>query len=280
MLDHPTRPNRTMNIAAGILIALIGGVAIAFVKDRLQDRIQTTDDVREWIGLPSIAVVPAIHSGQNGMRRLGRNRAKLTLLNTSADTTGIYPSHWNGAGSSGPDCFLLQRPNAPESEAVHSLLSMLFLSQPEHPPKVILLTSSLPGEGKTTLANNLAIALAKHGRTCLVDADLRKPAVGASFKLTPGTGLEHYLRGSASFDQVTYPSPQVRNLTIIPSIMPTGNAVELLTDEPVRILVKRLRERFDFAVIDTPPPHATTAAYHSCLMRMRWFSRLLWTGWS
>ena len=253
VLDHPTRPNRTLNIAAGIMIALLGGVAIAFVKDRMQDRIQTTDDVREWTGSPAIAVVPAIHNGHNGVRRLGRNGTKLTLLDAMADVADTDEPRWNGAGALAPDCFLLQRPSAPESEAVHALLSMLFLSQPEHPPKVILLTSSLPGEGKTTLANNLAIALAKHGRTCLVDADLRKPAVGASFKLTPGTGLEHYLRGSANFDQVTYPSSQVRNLTIIPATMATDNAIELLTDEPVRILVKRLRERFDFTVIDTPP---------------------------
>jgi len=250
VLDHPTRPNRILNIQAGILVGLIGGVALAFVKNRIQDRIQTTDDIRDWTGLPSIAVVPAIHNGHNGMGMLGLNRTKLTLLNG------------NGAGCLGPDCFLFQRPRAPESEAVHALLSMLFLSQPEHPPKVILMTSSLPGEGKTTLANNLAIALAKHGRTCLVDTDLRKPAVGASFKLAPGIGLEHYLQGSASFDQVTYPSREVRNLTIIPSTRPTDSAVQLLTDEPVKILVKRLRERFDFAVIDTPPllPYADALA--------------------
>ena len=242
VLDHPTRPNRTMNIAAGIFAGLIGGVALAFVKNRLQDRIQTTDDMREWTGSPSIAVVPAIQSDHNGMGKLRLHRPKLTFVNG------------NGAARHlGPDCFLLQRPSAPESEAVHALLSMLFLSQPKHPPRVILMTSSLPGEGKTTLANNLSIALAKHGRTCLVDADLRKPGVGASFKMTPQTGLEHYLQGSANFEEVTYSSHEVRNLTIIPSTTPTHSAVELLTDQPLRILLKRLHERFDFAVIDTPP---------------------------
>jgi len=250
VLDHPTRPNRALNIEAGILLGLIGGVALAFVKNRMQDRIQTTDDVLESTGLPSIAIVPVIQSGHRGMGMLGRNRTKLALLSG------------NGAGYLGPDCFLLQRPKAPESEAVHALLAMLFLSQPENPPKVILMTSSLPGEGKTTLANNLAIALAKRGKTCLVDADLRKPAVGASFKLTTRKGLEHYLQASASFEQIVYLSPEVRNLTIIPSTMPTDSAVELLADEPVRHLVKRLRERFDFVVIDTPPllPYADALA--------------------
>ncbi len=72
---------------------------------------------------------------------------------------------------------------------------MLFVSQTEDPPKVVLITSSLAGEGKTTVANNLAIALAKHGKTCLVDADLRMPKVGTSFNLLPRFGLEHYFAG-------------------------------------------------------------------------------------
>lgn len=250
ILDHPTRPHRALNIEAGILMGLIGGVTLAFVKNRIQDRIQTANDVRESTGLPSIAVVPAIHNSHAGIRMLGMNRTKFTFMDA------------NHVGRVGPDCFLFQRPKAPESEAVHALLSMLFLSNPEHPPKVILITSSLPGEGKTTLSNNLAIALAKHGKTCLVDADMRKPCVGASFNLTPATGLEHYLQGSANFDQVTYSSHEVGGLTIVPSTMPTDSAVQLLSDEPVKLLVRCLRERFDFAVIDTPPllPYADALA--------------------
>lgn len=81
----------------------------------------------------------------------------------------------NGESHDGPNCFLLQRPNSPESEAVHTLGTMLFLSGTKDSPRVVLITSPLPGEGKTTLANNLAVALTKHGRTCLVDADLRMP---------------------------------------------------------------------------------------------------------
>ena len=61
-LEHPTRPHRTMNILAGVLIGLIGGVALAFVKDRLQDRIHTADEIRDWVGLPSVTVVPAIQT--------------------------------------------------------------------------------------------------------------------------------------------------------------------------------------------------------------------------
>ena len=235
-LEHPTRPHRTMNILAGVLMGLIGGVALAFVKDRLQDRIHTADEIRDWVGLPSVTVVPAIQTSHNKMAIWGTSRANLN-------------SNWRNE----PNCFLLQRPNSPESEAVQALRTMLFSSQTEDPPRVVLVTSPLPGEGKTTLANNLAIALTMQGKTCLVDADLRMPSVGLSFKLFPRFGLEHYLQGSANLDQVMFPSAQVKNLTIIPAVAPAEHANYLLTGGPILKLVARLRERFDFVVIDTPP---------------------------
>jgi capsular exopolysaccharide synthesis family protein len=241
VLDHPTRPRRVLNILAGILLGLIGGVALAFIKDRIQDRIQTADEIRDWTGLPSVMVVPAIRPNHDEMDIRRKVRTHLNL-------------DWkNGGDYVGPNCFLLQRPDSPESEAVHALRTMLFVSQTEDPPKVVLITSSLAGEGKTTVANNLAIALAKHGKTCLVDADLRMPKVGTSFNLLPRFGLEHYLQGSATLDQVMSASVDVNNLTIIPSTLPTEYTNYLLTGGPIRSLMERLRERFDFVVIDTPP---------------------------
>jgi succinoglycan biosynthesis transport protein ExoP len=240
-LEHPTRPHRAMNILAGVLIGLIGGVALAFVKDRIQDRVHTADEIRDWVGLPSVTVVPAIQTCHTEMATWGTNRTNLKL-------------EWrNSQDFAGPDCFLLQRPNSPESEAVEALRTMLFSSRTEDSPRVVLITSPLPGEGKTTLANNLAIALTKHGKTCLVEADLRMPAVGVIFKLLPRFGLEHYLQGSATLDQVMFPSGEVKNLTIIPAVAPADYANYLLTGGPMRALMVRLRERFDFVVIDTPP---------------------------
>jgi capsular exopolysaccharide synthesis family protein len=225
-----------MNILAGILIGLIGGVALAFLKDRIQDRIHTADEIRDWNGLPSVTVIPAIQTSHGEMTMWGTNRTNHSL-------------DWRN----GPNCFLLQRPNSPEAEAVQALRTMLFSSQSEDPPKVVLVTSPLPREGKTTLANNLAIALTIQGKTCLVDADLRMPAVGMNFKLLPRFGLEHYLQGSASLDQIMFPCGVVKNLTIIPAVAPSDYANYLLTGGPILKLVARLRERFDFVVIDTPP---------------------------
>jgi succinoglycan biosynthesis transport protein ExoP len=239
VLDHPTRPHRSINILAGALFGLIGGVGLAFAKDRMQDRIRSADDVREWANFPSIAVVPEIRASTERLGSLGTNRTKLLALDEVESVV--------------PDCYVLQRPTSPEAEAVHALRTMLFLSDPKHPPRVLVITSPLPREGKTTLATNLAITMAKHGRTCLVDADMRKPAVGTSFHLTSTLGLEHLLNGSATLDQVARGSVAVENLTIIPAVNPTQSAIQLLSDGRMKALIARLRDRFDFVVIDTPP---------------------------
>jgi polysaccharide biosynthesis transport protein len=239
VLDHPTRPHRSMNILAGAMLGLIGGVGLAFAKDRMQDRIHSADDVRESANFPSIAVVPEIRPSTERFASLGANRAKILSLDEVESLM--------------PDCYVLQRPVSPEAEAVHALRTMLFLSDPRHPPRVLAITSPLPREGKTTLATNLAITMAKHGRTCLVDADMRKPAVGASFHLTSTLGLDDILNGSATLDQVARGSRAVENLTIIPSVCTTQSAIQLLSDGRMKALIARLRDRFDFVVIDTPP---------------------------
>jgi succinoglycan biosynthesis transport protein ExoP len=239
ILDHPTRPRRTLNILGGIFLGIVGGIALAFIKDRFQDRIHTAEEVRDWTGLPAVTVLPI-------MQRKNSDAAN-----------GRYSPLKLGSGPTsshiGPDCFLLKRPDSPESEAVHTLRTMLFASNREQAPQVTLVTSPLPGEGKTTLCSNLAVALSKHGRTCLVDADLKMPMVGRSFNLTLNTGLEHYLQGTATLDQVMSPMDDIANLTIIPATLPSEHSNYLLTGDPIKALIKQLREKFDYILIDTPP---------------------------
>jgi capsular exopolysaccharide synthesis family protein len=242
VLDHPTRPRRSQNILGGIFLGLLGGVALAFVKDRIQDRLHTVDEVRDWTGLLAVTVVPIIQQDYKKANTNGANNRNQLKLDCNSDGVDV-----------GPDCFLLKRPHSPESEAVHALRTMLFVSRPEKAPKIILITSPLPGEGKTTLANNLAVALAKHGKTCLVDADLKMPSVGSSFHLTREVGLEHYLQGTATLDEVMSSIDNIANLTIIPATLPTDQSNYLLTGDPIRSLMSRLREHFDFVIIDTPP---------------------------
>jgi succinoglycan biosynthesis transport protein ExoP len=236
VLDHPTRPRRALTIMAGTLFGLVGGVALAFAKDRIQDRVRTIDDLRDWEGLPTVVAMPAIRPMRSELALNGR--------------IGQRDVRLEGNDSR---CFLLDHPNSPESEAVLGLRTMLFLLQSGIPPKIVLVTSPLPSEGKTTVANNLAIALARYGSTCLVDADMRMPSVGPSFHIEQELGLQHYLQGTATLDQILCPSQDINNLAIIPSPKPAEFANYLLTGKPIKLLIQHLRDRFDFVVIDTPP---------------------------
>jgi capsular exopolysaccharide synthesis family protein len=234
VLDNPTRPHRTFNLLAGLLFGLFGGIAFAFVKEGIEDRLYTADDIRTWTGLHSIAVIPAMNGN-------GRNRQ--VQLNLSKDSNGHVS----------PCRMLLDRPFAPESEALNALNTGLLLARRQSPFPVLVVTSPLPGEGKTTVAINLAVALSRNGKTCLVDADLRRPQAAAALRVTTDSGLLELLQGSAPLESVIHPVPDSSNLWLLASSTFTQEAGQLLTTAQMMPLISRLRSLFDFVVIDTPP---------------------------
>jgi capsular exopolysaccharide synthesis family protein len=154
-------------------------------------------------------------------------------------------------------------PKSQMSEAFRALRTSLLLSQPGRPPQVILVTSALPREGKTTAAANLAVTLAQLGdRTVLMDADLRKPGVGRLLNLGSGkfAGLSSYLAGVSSLDLVTVPHPSIPNLAAIPTGPLPPNPADLLSSQKLADAITELRTKFKFVVIDSPPVLAATDA--------------------
>jgi len=149
------------------------------------------------------------------------------------------------------------------SEAFRALRTSILLSQADHPPQVILVTSALPREGKTTAAANLAVTLAQLGdSTVVVDADLRKPGIGRVLNLGDGkhAGLSSYLAGVLSLDQVTLPHPAIPNLAAIPTGPLPPNPADLLSSQKLADAVAELRTNYKFIVIDSPPVMAVTDA--------------------
>jgi capsular exopolysaccharide synthesis family protein len=154
-------------------------------------------------------------------------------------------------------------PKSQMSEAFRALRTALLLSQAEHPPQVILVTSALPREGKTTAAANLAVTLAQLGdKTLLIDADLRKPGVGRLLNLGDGkyAGLSSYLAGVSSLDLVTVPHPAIPNLAAIPTGPLPPSPADLLSSHKLAEAIAILRSRYKFIVIDSPPIMAATDA--------------------
>jgi capsular exopolysaccharide synthesis family protein len=136
-----------------------------------------------------------------------------------------------------------------------------LLSHLGAPPKVIMVTSARPQEGKTTTSINTAIVLAQKGtRVLLIDADLRRPSVHKTLGMGPRSGLSNVLTGSATVQQTIAPSSILPNLFILPAGTPPPNPAELLASSNMRDLIAELREQFDHIVIDTPPTLSVTDA--------------------
>lgn len=235
-LESPTGPQRSLIIGIGALISGIFGIALAFVKESLNNTVRTPDDIKDWTGLPSLAMVPPISTKNDGGGLL----------------LAILPAEQRKSGR------LLKIPSARahtvEAEAMRALRTSLMLSRPGEPPRVILVASSASGEGKTTIAANLAIVFAQHGKTCIVDGDLRRPMVANAFGLPTGSrGLSHILAGSIKLEKALVDVPEIPGLSLLPVGVIPPNPADLVASEQMRAIIATLREQFDHVVIDSPP---------------------------
>lgn len=244
----PSRPQKAKNILLALIVGLVGGIGLAIFREYLDNTVKAPSDIEHLTGLPSLAVVPFL-PGLNGHHgRLSRIAREAT-----------------GQGVSGPRVELLAyvQPKSQISEAFRALRTSLLLSQAEHPPQVILVTSALPREGKTTAAVNLAVTLAQLGdRTLVMDADLRKPGIRRALNLTSAkdAGLSSYLAGVSSLDEVTTSHPAISNLAVLTTGPVPPSPADLLSSHRMRETVADLRRRFKFIVIDSPPILAATDA--------------------
>src|SRR6202008_1851789 len=138
--SHPSRPAKARNIALAFIVGLVGGIGLALLREYLDNTVKTPDDIETLARLPSLAVVPAF-SDDNGN---GSRRRLITGIASKGQEKRI-------------ELVAQHLPKSQMSEAFRALRTSLLLSQPGHPPQVILVTSALPREGKTTAAANLAV---------------------------------------------------------------------------------------------------------------------------
>jgi len=186
---------------------------------------------------------------------------------TGEEGTGRHARFMSGASSNGHEkrieLVAQHLPKSQMSEAFRALRTALLLSRADHPPQVVLVTSALPREGKTTTAANLAVTLAQLGdRTLLIDADLRKPGIGRLLNMTDGeyAGLSSYLAGVSSLELVAVPHPLIPNLVAIPTGPLPPNPADLLSSHKLTDALRELRGQYKFIVIDSPPIMAATDA--------------------
>lgn len=245
----PARPDRTKNILLAILVGLVGGVGLAFLREYLDNTVKSPDDVERLAGLPSLAVVPSLPN------LMGISNSRKLLTSGEGDEDGQPESR--------VEIVSFIKPKSQVSEAFRALRTSLLLSQADHPPQVILVTSALPREGKTTSALNLAVTFAQLGdRTLVVDSDLRKPGIRRALGLSVGRefGLSSYLAGVSSLDDVIIQHPQIQNLAALTTGPIPPSPADLLSSHRMRDAVTYLRQKYKFIVIDSPPIMAATDA--------------------
>lgn len=244
----PSRPNIPLNTALGLLLGLAGGIVVVFVQEALDNTIRTPESVESVVALPSLAVVPW-QASTNG-HTTARTRLRRMFLKPEPKVE-VQDDTMALATQTHPKSHL--------AEAFRALRTSILLSSLQNPPKVLLVTSPMAGDGKTTVSVNCAIVLAQKGaRVLLVDADLRRPSVNRCFGLHATRGLSNVLTAGDSPESVILQAPDVPSLFILPAGPCPPRPAELLDSNLMRSHLQDWRGKYDHIVIDTPPILAVT----------------------
>ncbi|MDP9159536.1 MAG: polysaccharide biosynthesis tyrosine autokinase, partial [Acidobacteriota bacterium] len=238
---HPVKPEVGRDLVMGLLLALAGGIGLAFLMDSLDSSVRNLEEMAAVSALPALGTIP---------RSLVPTRKR-----------GFLPYSPAGAGRESSALVTCANPHSQAAESYRALRTSILLSSSSAPPKALLVTSAMQGEGKTTISANTAIVLAQKGsRVLLVDADLRRPGLAQMLNLPSLPGLSTILSGVDKQPQFLTPIPEVPTLTLLPAGPIPPNPAELLGSEGMKFWLARWKSEFDHIVIDSPPCLSVTDA--------------------
>jgi succinoglycan biosynthesis transport protein ExoP len=245
VVDHalpsevPVSPRRLMTVAVSFILATLFGAGLALFLEYLDDTIRSTEEVEKYLQLPALAAIPTIDAlAKKRLLLVGNNIGE----ETNSNTTSELLIHSDSRSSL--------------SEAYRQLRTSILLSTAGHAPKSLLVTSSLPSEGKTTTAVNTAISLAQTGASVLIiDADMRRPRLHNIFGIGNAEGLSSVLSsGMPEEDVLSIISyDEATKLNVLPSGPIPPNPAELIGSDQMRILLKGMENHFTHVVVDSPP---------------------------
>ncbi|HEY0385348.1 MAG TPA: polysaccharide biosynthesis tyrosine autokinase, partial [Pyrinomonadaceae bacterium] len=239
--DEPVGPSRLRAVVLALVLSLGLSMAFAIFLEYLNDTVRSTEDVEKMLRLPTLAVIPAIGDLKGPARRLlpGKGGAK-------------NAANWRNSN----ELLLDADARSPLAEAYRHLRTSVLLSTAGRPPKTLLITSSVPSEGKTTTAVNTAISLAQTGAKVLViDADMRRPRLHALFDTEKRLGLSTILSSEMSEAEVfsMIEQHEQSGLYLLTAGPIPPNPAELIGSEQMRRLIASLEPTFNHIVIDSPP---------------------------
>jgi succinoglycan biosynthesis transport protein ExoP len=226
----PASPRVLFNVGLAAILGLALGIAIVFMLEYLDDTLKTQAEIEQAIGLPTLGTIMRMPGNKSDpeMRRLA------TLL---------YP-------------------RSSAAEAFRALRTNIDFAAVDMPIQTLLVASAAGGEGKTTIAANLAVVFAQAGRrTVLVDGDLRKPGIHSLFMTGNDVGLTTLLvDDTVALDAVCHEVDDEPNLMLLPTGPIPPNPAELLGSQRMRNALDRIKKQFDLVILDSPPLRAVTDA--------------------
>ncbi len=236
----PDQPKPVLNLALGGMLGLMLGVGIAFLRDQLDTKLKTAEEVGSVLGLPALGLIPSVAA--TGRSRNGKV-APAAL--TAARTPMKLLARWYRIDHD------TQRPSVLSNAFAALRTSVLFRGM-QTTPRSILVTSSRPGEGKTTVSVNLALSLARLGkRVLLIDGDARRPCVHRVFGLDNREGLTTYLAGDEYWGKYVH-ALKAEGISVLPAGPPTTESTELLSSSRLNRLMTEATDSYDYVVVDSP----------------------------
>ncbi len=224
--DDYVSPNMTINLSLGVAAGLGLGLVFAFFVAYIDDRVKSSFDIESVIGLPLVGIIPQIKKMEQP------DKAQIVANNADRQV----------------------------SEAFLALHSALRLKDESKNGQCILITSTIPGEGKSFVTTNLALTFAAHGeRVLIIDCDLRKPNIHKSFRQENLKGVIDVIAGGVAFDDVVIKQLHP-NLDVLTSGGRAKNPTQILNSKKFEIMVSDLRKRYDRVFFDTPPLAAVSDA--------------------
>jgi len=219
----PVKPNKPLLLMISLILALMVGVGIALMRDKLDNTLKSSEDVQDRLGVPVLG--------------------ELMMLKGKRDDGALFAPHTQ----------FLDEPTSSFAESIRTIRTGVVLSSLDQSHQTLVVTSTVNGEGKSTVAFNLALALGQLGKVLLIDADLRNSTLATLFGLDPGTpGLTDLVSGAVTVEECIRKNPEDVDVLFAGSTVPP-DPLKILSSERFSKLLEKAAADYDMVVIDSAP---------------------------